>query len=266
MEQQIIKAHSIKTKKEMIGIMGAMQEEINHLLVQLKDTKTATWGRRTYYQGILFGQPVVIVFSRWGKVAAATTATTLLLEFKVTQLIFTGVAGAINHTLKIGDIVIADKIFQHDMDARPLIKKYEIPLLGKMFFEAEKDIQKQAKIAAEKFLKHINNLIPSKDLKAFNIEAPKVIIGNIASGDQFIASDADRGLIEKGLPDIACVEMEGSAVAQVCYEFGVPYTIIRTISDAADEHSDMNFTKFIASIASNYSEGIIRALFTTDEK
>lgn len=250
----------------MIGIMGAMQEEVNHLLAQLKHVKATTLGGRTYYQGVLFEQPTVIVFSRWGKVAAATTVTTLLLEFKITELVFTGVAGAIKHELKIGDIVISNQLFQHDMDARPFMRQYEIPLVGKLSFKTDKKRQDQALKAASKFLDQINDIIDSKELKEFNIQTPKVIIGNIASGDRFIASDTDRSIIEKGLPDIACVEMEGAAVAQVCYEFGVPYTIIRTISDAADEHSDMNFTKFIASIASNYSEGIIRALFTTDEK
>lgn len=245
----------------MIGIMGAMQKEVNNLLVQLKDAKTTTLGRRTYYEGVLFGKPVVIVFSRWGKVAAATTVSTLFLKFKVTELIFTGVAGAINHTLKIGDVVISDKLFQHDMDARPLMAQYEIPLLGKLFFETAQGRQEETKAAAERFLKNIKDTISSEDLEEFRIESPKVIIGNIASGDRFIASDNDRSTIEEGLPSIACVEMEGAAVAQVCYEFGIPFTIIRTISDAADEHSDMDFTKFIASIASNYSEGIIRELF-----
>lgn len=249
----------------MIGIMGAMQEEINNLLVQLKDVKTTTLGRRTYYEGELYGKPVVIVFSRWGKVAAATTVNTLLLKFRVTELIFTGVAGVINHSLKVGDVVISNKLFQHDMDARPLMAQYEIPLLGKLFFETEKARQEQTKRAAEKFLMKINNTISSEDLKEFRIESPKVIIGNIASGDRFIASDADRDIIEQGLPNIACVEMEGAAVAQVCYEFGIPFTIIRTISDAADEHSDMDFTKFIASVASNYSEGIIQELFKPGE-
>lgn len=249
----------------MIGIMGAMQEEINNLLVQLKEVKTTTLGRRTYYEGKLFGKSVVIVFSRWGKVAAATTVSTLLLRFNVTELIFTGVAGAINHGLKIGDIVISNKLFQHDMDARPLMAQYEIPLLGKLSFETEKDKQEQTKLAAERFLRNINKSISLEDLKKFRIEYPKVILGNIASGDKFIASNADREIIGVGLPEIACVEMEGAAVAQVCYEFGIPFTIIRTISDAADEHSHMDFTKFIASIASNYSEGIIRELFQADK-
>ncbi len=245
----------------MIGIMGAMPEEVNNLLDQLKDVKSTTIGMRTYYVGVLFAKPAVIVFSRWGKVAAATTVSTLLLKFKVTELIFTGVAGAINHTLKIGDVVISDKLFQHDMDARPLMAQYEIPLLNKLFFETEQEKQEEAKAAAERFLKNIKKTISSEDLEEFRIKSPRVIIGNIASGDRFIASNTDKNIIEEGLPNIACVEMEGAAVAQVCYEFGIPFTIIRTISDAADTQSDMDFTKFIASIASNYSEGIIRELF-----
>ncbi len=245
----------------MIGIMGAMPEEVNNLLDQLKDVKSTTIGMRTYYEGVLFAKPAVIVFSRWGKVAAATTVSTLLLKFKVTELIFTGVAGAINHTLKVGDVVISDKLFQHDMDARPLMAQYEIPLLNKLFFETEQEKQEEAKAAAERFLKNIKKTISSEVLEEFRIKSPRVIIGNIASGDRFIASNTDKNIIEEGLPNIACVEMEGAAVAQVCYEFGIPFTIIRTISDAADTHSDMYFTKFIASIASNYSEGIIRELF-----
>lgn len=244
--------------------MGAMQEEVTNLLVQLKEVKTTTLGMRIYYEGILFGKPVVIVFSRWGKVAAATTVSTLLLRYKVSEIIFTGVAGAVNRDLKIGDIVISDKLFQHDMDARPLMAKYEIPLLGKLFFETGQDRQERTKMAAERFIMTISNSIPSKDLKEFRIQSPKVIIGNIGSGDRFIASNSDRDSIEKGLPKVACVEMEGAAVAQVCYEFGVPFTIIRTISDAANKGSDIDFMKFIASVASQYSEGIIRELFEFD--
>lgn len=238
-----------------------MREEVDHLLAQLTKVKTSTIGRRTYYEGILFKKPVVIVFSRWGKVAAATTVSTLLLKFKVTEIIFTGVAGAIDRNLKIGDIVISNKLFQHDMDARPLMAKYEIPLLEKLFFETDKERQQHTAAAAERFLKNINSHIPSEDLNEFNIKSPKVIIGNIASGDQFIASEADRNRISEGLPNIACVEMEGAAVAQVCYEFGIPFTVIRTISDAANEQSDIDFGKFIVSVASKYSEGIIRELF-----
>jgi len=241
--------------------MGAMREEVDHLLAQLTKVKTTTIGRRTYYEGILFKKPVVIVFSRWGKVAAATTVSTLLLKFKVTEIIFTGVAGAIDRNLKIGDVVISKKLFQHDMDARPLMAKYEIPLLEKLFFITDKERQHNTAAAAERFLKNIDHHIPSEDLKEFNIKSPKVIIGNIASGDQFIASEADRNLISEGLPNIACVEMEGAAVAQVCYEFGIPFTVIRTISDAANEQSDIDFGKFIVSVASKYSEGIIRELF-----
>ena len=112
----------------MIAIMSAMQEEVQALLQNLKNIAPVTKGMRTYYKGILFNKPVVIVFSRWGKVAASATATQLINDFKVDEIIFTGVAGAISPTLNIGDIVIGDKLYQHDMDASPLYQKFEIPI------------------------------------------------------------------------------------------------------------------------------------------
>ncbi len=93
-------------------------------------------GMRTYTIGELAGVTTVVVFSRWGKVAAAITVSTLILEFKVTELLFTGVAGAIDHRLQIGDIVLGKRLIQHDMDARPLMAQFEIPLLGKTFLKA----------------------------------------------------------------------------------------------------------------------------------
>ena len=115
-----------------IGIMAAMQEEIDTLLKELPaGSEVVNDGRRTYHSGHLWGTPVVIVFSRWGKVAAATTATDLISDFCVTEILFTGVAGAAQPGLKVGDIVVGARLWQHDMDARPLFPRHEIPLLGR---------------------------------------------------------------------------------------------------------------------------------------
>ena len=118
----------------MIGIISAMPEEIQTLLVNLKNKTTSTKGMRTYYQGLLFEKPVVLVFSRWGKVAAATTTTQLINDFDVEEIIFTGVAGSIKKNIPIGDIIIGNKLYQHDMNASPLVEPYEIPLLKKRYF------------------------------------------------------------------------------------------------------------------------------------
>jgi len=115
-------------KKVKIGIMGAMPEEINGVIALLSNCKTYSIGKRTYFSGQINGIDTVVVFSRWGKVAAATTVTTLIQEFKITDLLFTGVAGAISSDLKIGDIVLGSRFVQHDMDARPLMEQYEIRL------------------------------------------------------------------------------------------------------------------------------------------
>ena len=107
-----------------------MPEEMNKIISAISNKEIIERGSRIYYKGILSGQEVVAVFSRWGKVAAATTATHLILEFKVDRIVFTGVAGGISPDLNIGDIVIGQHLYQHDMDARPLMRRFEIPLTG----------------------------------------------------------------------------------------------------------------------------------------
>ena len=110
----------------MIAIISAMQEEIQALLNELKKVTTTEKGMRTYYSGELFNKKVVLVFSRWGKVASAATTTQLINDFNVDEIIFTGVAGAIHKDLNIGDVVIGKYLFQHDLNASPFYKKFEI--------------------------------------------------------------------------------------------------------------------------------------------
>ncbi len=113
----------------MTGIISAMQEEIQALLNELKNVSTSEKGMRTYYSGTLFNQEVVLVFSRWGKVASAATTTQLINDFDIDEIIFTGVAGGIKEELNIGDIVIGKHLYQHDLDARPFYNQFEIPIL-----------------------------------------------------------------------------------------------------------------------------------------
>jgi len=246
-----------------IGIMGAMPEEIEGVIQLLEDRKEFILGRRTYYTGSIHGIPAVVVFSRWGKVAAAATVTSLLLEFNVTEIIFTGVAGAIHSTLKIGDIVIAKRLIQYDMDARPLMAQFEIPLLGKTFFESYEANITIATIAVNDLIEtgHLQAAIDPGSLQKFGITAPKQFTGDIASGDKFFSNSDEKGSLTAALPSILCVEMEGAAVAQVCYEYDIPFTIIRTISDTADEQSVIDFPLFIKTVASKYSVAVIKNIF-----
>lgn len=249
-------------KKEIIGIMGAMPEEINGVLELLADRQETKLGGRTYYTGTIHDKKVVVVFSKWGKVAATITATTLILKFGITKLIFTGVAGAIHSDLKIGDIVVGTALVQHDMDARPLVKQYELPSIGRIFLECDAEIVNHAMKTIDSFLQPdlFQELFKDEDLGKFNITTPQLHLGDIASGDQFFSSITQKESLKAKLPSILCVEMEGAAVAQVCYEYQIPWLIIRTISDTSDDKSQIDFPAFIERIASKYSQEIIRKI------
>lgn len=218
-------------------------------------------GMRTYPRGRLWGMPVVLVFSRWGKVAAASTVTHLIAQFGVDEVIVTRVAGAVDPALNIGDIVIAGKLYQHDMDARPLFTRHEIPLLDVTTLETDPRHRQAALEAAKHLLTHdLRSHVSPTLLAEFHIEQPKVLQEDIASGDKFFAKEEDFVELRKRLPSVACVEMEGAAVAQVCHEHGVPFLIIRTISDSANEAAPIEFPKFVERVASTYSHGILRNL------
>jgi adenosylhomocysteine nucleosidase len=246
-------------KQRIIGIMGAMPEEINGIIDLIEDKEKFHFGHRLYYKGTLQGNQVVAVISGWGKVAAATTVTNLITRFQISELIFTGVAGAMNHNVAIGDIVLAKRLIQHDMDARPLIPQFEIPQLGKAYFETRlNDIQKAAS-AIQNVLDY-DEVFQTQLQAKFNIDKPTFHLGDIASGDQFFSNGQQKSNLLKMLPSILCVEMEGAAVAQVCEENKIPFTIVRTISDGADDDSVVDFQTFITEIASHYSIRIVQEL------
>jgi adenosylhomocysteine nucleosidase len=245
-----------------IGIVGAMPEEIDGIVSLLIDKHEVKKGMRTYYLGTINGVEVVVVFSRWGKVASATTVTHLIVEFGITQLYFTGVAGAINQELNIGDIIIASSLVQHDLDARPIMKQFEIPLLGKTELYSPKEMLDKSFFEIKKLEKtrQLLQLLSVEQQKMFSISNPKIFLGKIASGDKFFANSEDKENLLKVLPDVLCVEMEGAAVAQVCFEYDIPFVVIRTISDAANESSPVDFKEFVSQVASKFGVAIILAL------
>ena len=245
----------------MIGIISAMHEEIQTILENLQNITTTSKGKRKYFQGTLFDKSVVLVFSRWGKVASATTTTQLINDFDLDEIIFTGVAGSIQDHINIGDIIVGHKLYQHDMDASPLIPPFEIPILEKDHFVTDIVKRDALLLSCQKFLREFKTLLSTNDLKKIHIDQPKVLIEDIASGDQFISTEEQLKPIKKYLPSVACVEMEGAAVAQVCFEYDIPFSIIRTISDKANDNSHIEFQKFAKTIASNYALEIIKNYF-----
>jgi adenosylhomocysteine nucleosidase len=251
----------------LLAVIGATHEEIAAVAAALTHVTTQEFGRRRYHVGILHGTEVVAVFSRWGKVAAAATATQVVTTFAPTQVIFTGVAGAVDPTLSIGDIAVGTELIQHDMDATPIFPRYEIPLLDKSAIATDPSVCARLTAAAQEFLRHdLRKAVPAGELAAFEIAAPKVRNGLIASGDKFFASAEELTALRGQLPAALCVEMEGAAVAQVCDEYGVSFGIVRTISDTADHNSVRDFSRFSREIAGHYSVGVLSRFVTSSAR
>jgi adenosylhomocysteine nucleosidase len=246
-----------------IGIMGAMPEEVLQLRHHMAERSVETRGMREYISGDISGKSVTLVFSRWGKVAASATATTLIERYGVDLLVFTGVAGGVDPVLNIGDIVVADSLVQHDMDVSAVagIEKFEIPLLGLSSFDVDERYVSKARGAAEAYLtQNLRADVAAEALDAFHITTPKVLTGTIASGDQFIA---DHSIVEhlcQAFPRVKCVEMEGAAAAQVAHEYSIPCLVLRTISDKADKSAAVDFPKFLTTIASHFTCGSVLRL------
>jgi adenosylhomocysteine nucleosidase len=250
-----------------LAIVSAMEEEMRGLLAHLVGAHKVETAGRTFWLGRLGEQEVVLVLSRIGKVAASTTVCVLLLQFGVDRIVFTGVAGGLGAS-RVGDIVISTGLVQHDMDASPLFPRFEIPLLGVSRLESDQALAMQAQAAAQSVLADAMATDPSapalnfnrQDLSEFGINDPQVRCGLVLSGDQFVSSAAQSQQLFAWFPDALAVEMEGAAVAQVCHDFQVPFVVIRTISDRADDAAHVDFKRFISRIASRYSVAIALAM------
>jgi adenosylhomocysteine nucleosidase len=186
---------------------------------------------------------VVLALSRIGKVAAATTATTLIEAFGVHRVVFTGVAGGLQPEVRVGDLIVADAFVQHDMNATPLFPRFEVPLYRRARFPCDDALR--------------DRLLASARHAFAASGAPwagaRVHQGLIASGDSFLAAAADARALRTNLHQAGhhalAVEMEGAAVAQVCHDYGVPYVAMRTISDNADEQAAGHFMDFVERVA-----------------
>jgi len=247
----------------MIGIMAAMHEELNRIVAMLENITQESVGRKQVYLGTLNNKKVIVVFSGWGKVASASTTTMLIERYAITQLIFTGVAGGMQLHLNIGDIVIGSSFIQHDMDCAGVlgIRRFEIPLLSLIEIPSDVNLQKSAEKAASAYLEHkLKTDVEQQELKNLNISKPGVYTGLIASGDQFISSAEKQTELLEALPKLLAVEMEGAAVAQVAYEYELPFIVIRVISDKANHDAVIDFPRFIEKVASHFTAGIVKQL------
>jgi adenosylhomocysteine nucleosidase len=183
----------------------------------------------------------------------------LIREFGVSAVVFAGLAGGIGMGVKVGDVVIAEALLQHDMDARPLFPRYEVPLLGRSHFQTDTRLNNVlAQCASDYLALDFPHQVDAATRDAFGIVTPTLHQGEVASGDCFVGDAGVAAQLQRDLPGLLCVEMEGAAVAQVCHEFDVPCAVLRTVSDRADAAAPVDFTMFLRRVASAYSSGVLQ--------
>ncbi len=223
-----------------VAIMGAMIEEITPLLEYIGDYKEHRYADNTFYEAKYKGLDLIIAYSKIGKVFSALTASTLIEKFGANKLLFTGVAGAINENLKVGDLIVATKLCQHDVDIVAFGHPYGFVPEGKLFIDTNTSLREIAK-----------NVSDELNIKLYE--------GVIATGDQFIASPQKKEWIQKTFHADA-IEMEGASVAVVCDALNVDFFILRSISDAADMDAGFDFDKFLESSAKQSANFIVKML------
>ena len=223
-----------------IAIMGAMPEEVAPILERLDDVVEVNYAKNKYYKAKYIDIEVVVAYSKIGKVFSTLTASTMLQMFACDILLFTGVAGAVNPDLKIGDLVVASKLAQHDLDITIFGHPHGYVPEGSVYVEADRDLIALSKMVAAEM---------GVDVKE----------GIIATGDQFIASEERKSFIAETFKADA-LEMEGASVAVVCDALGVPFFILRSISDSADMDAGFNFEEFVESSAKVSAEFLMKMI------
>ena len=257
-----------------IAIVSAMAEELKGLQDHMVHASSEWRAGRRFWLGRLGATEVVLVLAGIGKVAAATTATLLATAFDVDRIVFTGVAGGLGTGVRVGDIVIAEHLVQHDMDASPLFPRYEVPLYGMSRFPADTALSGLVRAAAQAVLAKLDGAetapgaaaLRRNHLAAFGLSLPRVHSGLILSGDRFVSGEHESRRLREAFPHALAVEMEGAALAQVCHDFGLPFAIVRTVSDRADDSAHVDFGRFIADIASRYTVAVVLELITASQE
>lgn len=219
---------------KVIGIIGAMDEEVSKLKESLSNVSVKNMASMEFYEGTLYDTDVVIVRSGIGKVNAGICAQILVDVYNVSAIINTGIAGSLNADINIGDIVLSSDAIQHDMDA--VAFGYDIGVIPRMetsTFQADKKLIDIAESACSEV-----------------IEDVKVFTGRVLSGDQFISGKEKKQWLIDNFSGF-CTEMEGAAIAQAAYLNKIPFLIIRAISDKADDSAHMDYPAFEAMAIEN---------------
>ncbi len=217
----------------MTGIIGAMKIEVETIKALMENKQSEVISGVEYIRGTLHGKEIVIAVCGIGKVAAAMCTQTMILKYAPERIINTGVGGSLSEKLAIGDIAVAESLVQHDMDTSPLGDPVGL-ISGINVINMPCDER-----VVETLISGISK-----------IDGVKALKGVIASGDQFIADPAKKDFIKSNFDAIVC-EMEGASIAQVCYTNGVPFGVVRAVSDCADGSSHMDYGEFLPIAAAN---------------
>lgn len=225
----------------MVAILAAMTEEISILKDALLKPVSHAIGDQVYYSGELSGREVVLMQSGIGRVNAAMTTSLLLQAAKPLAVINTGTAGGLHADLRPGDVVLADRLVYHDVDNR---------IWGYRFGQVP---QMPAEYLADA---HLSGLAQ----KSVLLDGHKLMTGLVSSGESFVASDRQVKEIRQHFPDICAVDMESTAVAQVCHHFKTPVVVMRAISDTADHKAALTHEEFLPLAAKTSSQAVLRLL------
>ena len=218
--------------------MGAMPEEVAPILEKLGSYKTTKYADNEYYEATYKGVEVVVAYSKIGKVFSTLTASTMIQHFNCDTLLFSGVAGGINPNLKIGDLIVATKLSQHDLDITAFGHPMGFVPGGSVFVEADAKLIELSKEVASELGKTVQE-------------------GIIATGDQFVHDETIKENIVKNF-NADALEMEGGSVAVVCKSLNVPFFVLRAISDTADTDASFSFDEFMESSAVISAEFIMK--------
>lgn len=213
----------------MLGIIGAMDEEVAKLKEQLTEVQVETRAAMDFYRGKLEGKDVVVVRSGIGKVNAAMCTQILADIYKVSAVVNTGIAGSLRAEIDIGDIVLSSDALQHDMDATGFgYAPGQIPRVETLSFPADQGLIQLAKECCSKVNPEIHTFV-----------------GRVVTGDQFISQKEKKDWLIETFSGY-CTEMEGAAIAQACWLNGIPFLIVRAISDKADDSASVDYPAFEA--------------------
>ncbi len=231
---------------QRIGIIGAMPEEIEGFKSLLSHTKVKHYKDLTFFQGKIHNKKVVLMLGGVGKVNAAYSTAIMLEKYNIKQLLFSGVAGGLHPEALPGDLVIGKEVFHHDY-ARHQEDIYEVRatrslravVSNPLFFKADSTLVSAAQKAAKEIV-----------FKEINQRKPKVFVGKIATGDVFLNNATKAAWLHKEF-DALAVEMEGAAVGQIAWQCGVPFLIIRSFSDNANNAAQVDFETFKVTASEN---------------